>query len=851
MAMAWIALAALAAIVALPGCGASDEPRFNCLPAPISTVDLAASAASESAAITDDEWASLESLHDRYLADFDRLRLEVMVPLVREAQAAKDVQRDAAALARLSRRHSTALSRIRALDDRFTADLAETFRNREAFAQRVADRRSIARSARIVEGVANGSDRTPTLLDLEPLLRELRLGPQERAVVEPALATYRADLARAAQQLASAIIDKPADQLAAWTAAGVGDERLEELRRRSSEGEEARQAIERATADRRAADLQAGRPMARGYAAVDDANRRGLVALCAALPPEAAERLKSADERRRVSMDPALEGLRFGIDALALHPDVRSGKAARTARAIDSVRGALAALTRERIEQARARIASAELGEEAKEQETTAAREKQCGERLLQLAGELEAATKEEIRDGTLELLKSAATLHPDEMRERLAPVLGAVNADRLVSRTARNIFRSERENVEPAWNADLSIAEQLLLAPGMDHAAFHRAARAIGARDDDPLVEQIWDRHQSRAQALETRQREQMRALESIIVESTRRQKEDPAAFERKLGEYLQSLLNADNERRNADDETFREIAIAIDVPDTDARFALARAVAAARRAALPWRRFRQPWLLGAMWQSDFDPVSEALGIEDDVSRTAALVVLAAHADRLRESAEDARRTALEGMRDFLLFGLKMQAQGRSGSPEEFRNDTEVRGIVTRIEQAARGRREAQRNAIAGLASIDPLLGERFDALRAHATFPEFFEDGRAWRMGSQLVAAGTPEAASDAGAAIMASAFERWKIVDKDVVRLLAEWQDSPHTDPAPGSVAELVALAASEPVLGSLCTLRDENAWRLLRIAACAAGQSPDARLRQDERAGALPRPATWSP
>ena len=50
----------------------------------------------EPTALTDDEWASLESLHDRYLADFDRLRLEVMVPLVREAQAAKDVQRDAA-----------------------------------------------------------------------------------------------------------------------------------------------------------------------------------------------------------------------------------------------------------------------------------------------------------------------------------------------------------------------------------------------------------------------------------------------------------------------------------------------------------------------------------------------------------------------------------------------------------------------------------------------------------------------------------------------------------------------------------------------------------------------------------
>ncbi|NBQ14829.1 MAG: hypothetical protein EBU31_09515 [Proteobacteria bacterium] len=252
MAMAWIALAALAAVVALPGCGASDEPRFNCLPAPISTVDLAVSAASESTALTEDEWASLESLHDRYLGDFDRLRVEVMAPLVREAQDMKDVQRDADALARLSRRHSAAMSRIRALDDRFTADIADTFRERQAFAQRIADRRSIARSARIVEGVANGSDRTPTLLDLEPLVRELRLDPQARAAVEPAMTAYRADLARASQQLAAAIIDRPAERLAAWTAAGVGDDRMEELKRHSAEGEEERQAIERANADRHA-----------------------------------------------------------------------------------------------------------------------------------------------------------------------------------------------------------------------------------------------------------------------------------------------------------------------------------------------------------------------------------------------------------------------------------------------------------------------------------------------------------------------------------------------------------------------------------------------------------------------
>jgi hypothetical protein len=51
--------------------------------------------------------------------------------------------------------------------------------------------------------------------------------------------------------------------------------------------------------------------------------------------------------------------------------------------------------------------------------------------------------------------------------------------------------------------------------------------------------------------------------------------------------------------------------------------------------------------------------------------------------------------------------------------------------------------------------------------------------------------------------------------------------------------------------DPELAALRTLRDENAWRLLRMAASAQGQAPDTRMRNDDAAGAVPRPAAWSP
>ena len=843
---------AILALAALAGCGSRDETRFDAMPGPLRTVDFAVAARDERPPLSEDEWASVDAMHDRYLLDFDRLRQEVLAPLAREVRDAGPdrIAQDAAAMARLSKRSTAAVARIQALDDRIAFDLAEAFPARNAFAERVAQRRAIDRSARIIEGVSrSGDDLEPTILDLERALGVAGVDAAVRAAAEPAVAAYRRDLARAAKALADEYLAYPAALLAECESASVGDQRMAELQARAGESDDAKQELQRANDERAAADRRADIGRARAYAALDDVNRRGLEAICAALPAPDADRLRAADERLRTSEDGWMEGSRLGLQVLALHPAVREGRAPRTERAMAEFREAVGEVTRARIESGRAAFAARAAGEEPPSPDGQ--QEQARGQRFNVALEAIAEAAKSELPDDTPQVLGMLGQLTPAQAIDRLAPIIGQANAERLIRRSSRTLFRSPRENAEPEWQSNLSIAEQLLLAPGMDHAAYRRAARALGARDDDPLVEQIWERHRARMDALEVQQREQLRALEKLSIAAAERAREDPAAFERSLAEYLSALLSADGERREADEATFQEIAVAIGIAPDDARFVLARSVSAARRASLPWRRFRQPWLLGPLWESDADPLSMALAVDDDVRRTSAIVAVAGHADRLRASADAARRAGLEALRDLLLTGTRAQRDGRrADSPEDLREDPDVRAALQRVRSAAAERRAVQRAAIDAVTAINPELGNEFMHAWVESTLPEFFADGTARRTAEDFAAAGIPDDAGDAARAILRGTVDRWRLVDDDLVRKLSEWQDSARDQPAAGSVADLVRLANCDPALAAMRTLRDESSWRLLRTAATATGLPPDARLAGEEAAGALPRAVRWS-
>jgi hypothetical protein len=239
------------------------------------------------------------------------------------------------------------------------------------------------------------------------------------------------------------------------------------------------------------------------------------------------------------------------------------------------------------------------------------------------------------------------------------------------------------------------------------------------------------------------------------------------------------------------------------------------------------------------------------ALAVDDDVRRTSAIVAVAGHADRLRASADAARRAGLEALRDLLLTGTRAQRDGRrADSPEDLREDPDVRAALQRVRSAAAERRAAQRAAIDAVTAINPELGNEFMHAWVESTLPEFFADGTARRTAEDFAAAGIPDDAGDAARAILRGTVDRWRLVDDDLVRKLSEWQDSARDQPAAGSVADLVRLANCDPALAAMRTLRDESSWRLLRTAATATGLPPDARLAGEEAAGALPRAVRWS-
>jgi hypothetical protein len=170
---------------------------------------------------------------------------------------------------------------------------------------------------------------------------------------------------------------------------------------------------------------------------------------------------------------------------------------------------------------------------------------------------------------------------------------------------------------------------------------------------------------------------------------------------------------------------------------------------------------------------------------------------------------------------------------------------------MVRRIDESAAARRRAQRDAIAAVRGIDAALGAEYMRRWARATFPDFFMDGHAWRDAQDVALAAPAAAGADAAGARVAAAAERWRIVDQDMAERLCDWQDSRGTTLVPDGLDDLNLACALDPTLGMLRSLRDENAWRLLREAAIAGGEAPDRRMRDGLAGGSLPRPVAPAP
>lgn len=853
-----VALLACAALMALAGgCGGRTQPRFDALPGPVGTTELAAAALAEPEPLTLEEWARLDALHDAYLADFDALRAATLAPLARDARRpeARTRELDLAALRSLMSRHASAMNRIQLLDDALAAAVAEAMPERARFAERVAARRAIDRAARVVEGLADGTRDVRTVIDLEPLVDSLGLDRAQRTAVEPQVAAYRRALAAAARSLADAEVGFPAAWAALLSSQGLDPGRIDELQRAAEAPgatDDDRKAWKSAKEQIEAARLAAGRARGRALLALDRANESGAAEIAAALGPETGAALLEALERRRTDDPGPLPALRTGLLILEAHPDVRSGAAAGAAQAAREARRAWDALVAARVARGRERIEAVAEGLAPDDP----ARDKP----VLELASPVMSAigraradlAARDARDPVARILQGDMRLTDDQARDLVAPVIGERTAARIVAAAPSSLFVEPPAVDEPPWREELSIAEQMALAPGMDRAAFMAVALALGASGDDPLVEEVWSRHAERSGALEAGQREQLKAMEKRATELAGGSQAPTGEFERVLSDYLRAVLAADAERLAADDESLREAAIVLRVEETDVRMALARAAGAARRAALPWRRYRQAWLLGPLWSADFDPVGAVLATPDPLAREATLAVLAPHAEPLRAAAEAARRAGLETLRDLLVFGLRQQRESRRArSPEEYRLDPEVQAMERRIAETARARREALRAAVEAVESLDASAGRSMRLAWARATVPEFFAEGRSWRDAHAEATAPPRPDRGTAEDAMLRAATDRWLEGDAAMVERLLAWQDAPRTDALPDSLDAARVLAATDAEFGAIRSVRDEGAARLMRAMAIAE-RLPPTGLMRDARVGQAPaRMSNWSP
>jgi len=835
-------LLAYVVLHALPAMAGSVVPRYDTLPPPLRTIDLAAAAADEPVPLTAAEWKAMDAAHDRYLQGFDALRAEAIAPLVvvARAQASGWADADPAMFAPLARRHRSVMGRIRALDESFLLEFPKELPGRESLAERIGARRAVTRPGCVIEGLRDGGRDGATVMDLDPVIRALCLDAASRTAIEPARMAYRLALAAAVQLLADAELDYPSALHAALAERGLDARELARLRSAPIDGQAQQDALLDAETRCLAAERDAGRARARALVAVDDANRNGLADICAALPPAPADALRSADRRRSSEIPGTSAVVRFALQAYAAHPGVRSGTLPGTAAA---ARDGIAASERMRevaIRCARRRAESLALGDEPASEVMQELAD--ANMEMYRAFGRLLAAFRTERprdADSFQAVALHAERTTPDRRRADLAACIGSVEADRLVREMPSSMFEEDLVDEELAFDSELSLTERVLLVPSMDRDALLRAARAIGVRDDEATVDLLWEREQSKAMVMEERQRPRLRFLEQRALGFAGDLQAEPAAFERAVADYIDELRAADAERCAADEDVFREVALVDGRSEADAHRAMAREVLAARRASLPWRRFRLPWLLGPLWAADADPVSMSLLVPDAAARRAAIAALEPHAEPLRVAADNARSVGLEALGEYVRLVLRTQRRGTVvDRPEMLRDDPAIRKVALRVEEAAALRRRAQRAAIEAVGAVDPAAGDELMRQWARATMPEFFVDGHAWREACAAAATASPDAVA-------------WRGNDVAMIRRLSEWQDTRGPAPVPDGVREFRLAAASDSRLGALATIRDETAWRLLRDRAIAEGRPPDIALQDGTRGGGAARPLMEAP
>lgn len=835
-----IVLALLAILLGLQGCRPPYESRYDAVPGPVGTADLVAAALDESTPLTAEEWRAADTALDSYLRAFDELRNSTIAPFVREMRQDQSNRwlADDGELTRMSRRAQSVLGRIRSQDESFYAELAAALPARAALVERVRTRRAIDRALRVSIGRDEGGS-GQGFLNLDVELSGALASPSwapHAATLRPALesmrAAYRQELSTLANSLAEALVEFPSDRLRALRDAAIPDASIDSYVRGGNDSSSNPQQQEAL----KAAVKRSQSRITRALLAIDDLNARTIDTVVAALPAELGEPLRTDVTFRRTPPEGGQETMRWYMEVFEVLPDVREGRAPKTAAAVKQMRQASDDYAALSLRAWRKRSGASGASDATSESEL-ADRMQKAGERLRIAIEEGTKLSESEFPPETLQKLHSLSRGTLADTRGALEALVGTTQATRLLSRAPRTLFRLDAD--DPRIDDSRSMALQVLLGPMPNRYEFEKLARAFGAPSADPVMDELWRRYEERSDELTRTQDESLKAQEKIAQSRGERSESDPGAFEREVGVYLRMIIAADEARGQLMNETLASMAAVRGIAPEDPRVKVARAQLAVARSAVPWRRFQLSWLVGPLWLSQADTLALAADVtpEDPATQAAVLAVAVAHAPAIEQAALHARMTGFEALRDFVMLVIQMQREGNHEgmSPDQLPHLPATQTMVRRVRDAANGRSDAQQTFISAL---EPALGAsgvaRLRAAYAEQTFPEFFAE-RATYGDARSLATGMQSRREPAtNSAHLASATAHWRDSDAEMMARLLRWQSSATAVAPPLHIADLQRVAMEDGELGALRVIRDENTLRLLRDAAVAAGEPPNARM-----------------
>ncbi|MSR18615.1 MAG: hypothetical protein EXS00_05520 [Phycisphaerales bacterium] len=812
------------ALLLVAGCGGPPSPRFDRLPRPITTEQIAATLL-ESAP----NWPLIDQAHDAYLLAFDELRVRMLAPLALRVldKADRAWTEDPVQLEQLARAHRSALAAIAALDDSLLAEIGRLASEHSSQVARLADLRVIERSQSVIAQHDEAG-----VINLERLLRDIDVTEDESDRLEPFLIDYRKRLARAAASLADADLRELELRAQAMRGEGLNEAALAAMTDEGGERQKLAAAIRHRVEEASRRDINAA------IDALAELNESAQRTFAAILTPSRANELDTLVGRRCTETRAQSDQSRFMADIAWEMPQVQSPAESPTRQALSRFIAADVAY--------RSALMVAQRLERADRKQNQAAAEATPPTALIDARARawskaVAQLTRTLSQEGFAQLT-ATAVVGDTPMRARLVPLVGEPAAARLARVSPTGLVTPKREPAQPAAPEGSSISAQFFHRPVLDsptHSMLQllwdvspqdRAAFALLLEEANQRRDSRWAVSEIELLRLEDRVRE---------IES------DPTQIDLLVGSYIAQLKLAIADDAASDDLLADELAKWRSSATDDHRPAVTRLILAAGRANIPWRRFGQPWIFAPLYALHYDPVAIAMECHgSEPSRAIALQLLSDSEPKWRMAWITATEAGLSALRR--LVGAAANQQEHGGT-EDLSRLREGRSIAAEMAVAAAPLRELSSTFLNDLqAALPAECGALVQHAAVIASMPEFIDTAPIVledieRMRNRAEAAG--EVAAGAAIGARQDQYQRAQAaIETRLLQLLARGDSGL----LPASIDDFETRRHLNAELDALTVARDEAAMRALRDAWLLLPEKLRASMRYLVDPGIAPTP-----